>query len=236
MNEEIPATELNWQPTGKRWLETEHCEACSGRGRILTEKESECDNCAGKGYVDEPVGGAVLCPACEGYRKDWTDHEAKCAACDGTGEIRAIMQTFLAEVPCEECSGTGEQDSGEISTEGCVACGAKGFGDGRTYHSLRRWDLDRERGANTEPVNRPEAAPARFRTGTGEFFWIIKCPKCLGFGPGRCDTCEERREVIVTAPQCERCLGAGEINVSVPSPCECCDGSGKDRITRDFKV
>ncbi len=236
MSEGMLQDGLHWKPTGKRRLEVERCEVCAGRGELLSERESDCATCAGKGYVKNPGEETVLCPTCEGFRKDWIDVEEKCATCDGTGEVAAIFQTFVADASCEGCNGSGEQDSGETGIEACAACRGKGYGDERSYHSLRRWDLDRERAANIEPVTRPEAHPAKFRTGTGEFFWTVRCPEWFGVGPERCANCEERRELIITAAACEECGGAGGEEVVEMSACETCGGSGKTQLVREFRV
>ena len=54
----------------------DECLECDGTGNV----NYDCEECEGKGWVDDPSdGGTMCCPTCNG--------EEPCPDCGGTGEI-----------------------------------------------------------------------------------------------------------------------------------------------------
>ena len=55
------------------WVECPHC-----NGKKM--EVPDCEECDGRGWVDDPDGGTMVCPECSGE---------SCSVCDGEGYVDA---------------------------------------------------------------------------------------------------------------------------------------------------
>ncbi len=62
------------------WVECPHC-----NGKKM--EVPDCEECEGRGWVDDPDGGTMICPECDGE---------SCSVCGGEGEI-AAEQSFAPD-------------------------------------------------------------------------------------------------------------------------------------------
>lgn len=61
------------------WVECPHC-----NGKKM--EFPDCEECEGRGWVDDPDGGTMSCPECDGE---------SCSICDGEGWVAAEQNAHL---------------------------------------------------------------------------------------------------------------------------------------------
>lgn len=104
---------------------THECAQCSGTGREEAAAGA-CENCEGKGAVEEEYEATAECAHCEGEGED------PCHVCGGAGESRNAGEDVASS--CGACEGTGKRRDKDGENMECCTCA----GEGEATATLKR--------------------------------------------------------------------------------------------------
>lgn len=112
----------------------EVCNECSGSGAEKGSKKTTCDNCKGRGQVQQTTNSILgpiltnrICPNCEGSGEMI---EKKCQKCKGQGRVKTVKETEI-KIP----AGVDDGDTVRFSNLG--QAGERGAGYGDLYLTIR---------------------------------------------------------------------------------------------------
>jgi hypothetical protein len=115
-------------PIGERFVETESCHLCNGKGEIAVDSKSKCSDCNGVGWRLNSESSPEVCATCAGHQKLITPKRLKCKKCDGRGFCVNLIQRFQSKKNCSTCSGNGHLN--------CKACNGTGVYRGLSRNSM----------------------------------------------------------------------------------------------------
>ena len=103
------APEITWVRRSEPEVTKETCSECESKGVIFTEKNWDCKECGGQGWVlDESEKDVLLCPICEGRKHLSSKESSTCGKCNGLGFHPHVIKTSFGVTSCPTCSGSGD--------------------------------------------------------------------------------------------------------------------------------
>jgi DnaJ-class molecular chaperone len=212
-----------WTAVGERWLEKISCSHCKGLGKKTSREKIQCTQCNGIGYLEGAKKNEVLCQRCKGQRVIAKKSEIKCNECKGKGYLPKIMQRFIRDETCVECSGEGQLIFETENMSQCAICDGLGWLNPPRIYSLADWKKspDHERVVECDGI---------FRSKSGMRLYFETCLECHNYPEAPCNKCLGARKMVAIHPGCSECCSTGLVPECKKIKCRVCDGFGSNTV------